>query len=194
MEEIHIMKHLQTFEDFNILNEIGDMSAGYYDVKGPFFENEWGKDDVVYKFETKSGLKYRVIFYDKRSDIEVWFEVTDTEDKQIPMHTTTNKGELYQVMATTFGIIDHYFTSTDAGQPYGIKDEMSPFQMHMDSNTDNPPDMMRIEPTKEQIWDQGPRESDKRREKLYMQYLKKQGYKARVVGDAIVVDISEYIK
>ena len=113
---------------------------------------------------------------------------------KLDMSKTTDRGELYKVMATTFGIIEHYLTAKDAGQPYGIKDEMAPFQMHMNSNTDNPPDMLRIEPTKEKIWDLGTRDDDKRREKLYMQYLKKQGYKARVVGDTIVVDISEYIK
>jgi hypothetical protein len=113
---------------------------------------------------------------------------------KLDMSKTTDKGELYKVMATTFGIIEHYLTSKDAGQPYGIKDEMSPFQMHMNSNTDNPPDMLRIEPTKEKDKTGGDRASDKRREKLYMQYIKKQGYKARLAGSTIIIDISEYIK
>jgi len=192
MEKILIMKHLQTFEDFNILNEIGDMSAGYYDVKGPFFENEWGKDDVVYKFETKSGLKYRVIFYDKRSDIEVWFEVTDTEDKQIPMHTTTDKGELYKVMATTFGIIDHYLTAKGAGIPYGMDPELTPKQIHAPNNN-----LMVINPTKEKKRKgRGYGEDikdDKRREKLYVKYLKKQGYKPKVAGDTIFFNLEKYM-
>ena len=185
----------------NILLEIGDLSAGMYDVTGPLFE-AGGKRYTKYKFNTDSGLRYDVVFYYTRYDVEVWFETfgnVKPEDPQfsgdkLDMSKTTDKGELYKVMATTFGIIEHYLTAKDAGQPYGIKDEMSPFQMHMNSNTDNPPDMLRIEPTKEKIWDLGTRDDDKRREKLYMQYLKKQGYKARVVGDTIVVDISEYIK
>ncbi len=185
----------------DILLEIGDLSAGYYDVTGPLFE-AGGKRYTKYKFNTDSGLRYDVVFYYTRADVEVWFETfgnVKPEDPQfsgdkLDMSKTTDKGELYKVMATTFGIIEHYLTAKDAGRPYGIKDDMSPFQMHMNSNTDNPPDMMRIEPTKEKDKTGGDRADDKRREKLYMQYLKKQGYKARVVGDTIVVDISEYIK
>ena len=185
----------------NILNEIGDLSAGYYDVTGPLFE-AGGKRYTKYKFNTDSGLRYDVVFYYTRADVEVWFETfgnVKPEDPQfsgdqLDMSKTTDKGELYKVMATTFGIIEHYLTAKDAGQPYGIKDDMSPFQMHMNSNTDNPPDMMRIEPTKEKDKTGGDRANDKRREKLYMQYLKKQGYKARLTGSTIVIDISEYIK
>ena len=68
---------------------------------------------------------------------------------KLDMSKTTDRGELYKVMATTFGIIEHYLTFKDAGKPYGIEGDNTPFQIHMDSNTDNPPDIMRIEPTKE---------------------------------------------
>lgn len=182
------------------INEIGDMSAGMYKVTGPFFE-AGGKRYTKYKFTTDSGLRYDVVFYYTRADIEVWFETFGDVDPKDPhfsgdkldMSKTTDRGELYKVMATTFAIINHYLTSQDAGYPYGIKDDMSPFHLHMDSNTDNPPDIMRIEPTKEKDKSGGDRANDKRREKLYMQYLKKQGYKARMAGDTIVVDIKKYI-
>ncbi len=185
------MKHLLIYEDYNTLNEIGDLSAGYYNVTGPLFDYG-GKRYTVYKFETKSGLKYDVVFYDKRSDIEVWFETFGDDDKQLPMHTTTDKGELYKVMATTFGIINHYLTAKGAGVPFGMDPELTPKQIHSPDNN-----LMTINPTKEKkrrgrgygedI------ENDKRREKLYMTYLKKQGYKPKLAGDTIFIDLKKYM-
>jgi len=183
------MKHIKLFEQF--LNEIGDMSAGYYNVTGPLFD-AGGRRYCKYKFETKSGLKYDVVFYDKRSDVEVWFETFGDDDKKVPMHTTTDKGELYKVMATTFGIINHYLTAKGAGVPYGMDPELTPKQIHSPDNN-----LMTINPTKEKkrrgrgygkdI------ESDKRREKLYMTYLKKQGYKPKLAGDTIFIDLKKYM-
>ena len=203
-ETIQPKKKAIKFSDYlleqDMLFEIGDLSAGFYNVTGPLPE-AGGKRYTKYKFTTDSGLRYDVVFYYTRADVEVWFETygnVKPEDPQfsgdkLDMSKTTDRGELYKVMATTFGIINHYLTAKDAGKMFG-NDGLTPFQMHMNSNTDNPPDMMRIEPTKEKDQTGGDRDSDRRREKLYMQYLKKQGYKARLSGSTIVVDISEYIK
>jgi hypothetical protein len=187
----------------NILLEIGDLSAGFYDVTGPLPE-AGGKRYTKYKFTTDSGLRYDVVFYYTRADIEVWFETygnVKPEDPQfsgdkLDMSKTTDRGELYKVMATTFGIINHYLTAKDAGKMFGKhNDGLSPFEMHLYANTDNPPPhpMLRIEPTKEKDQTGGDRDSDKRREKLYLQYFKKQGYKATLVGSAILVDVKKYL-
>ena len=177
----------------DILNEVGEGTAGMYNVMGPLFD-AGGTRYTKYKFKTKSGLRYDVVFYSTNKDVEVWFEAfgnVDLEDEwfsgdQLPMHKTTNRGELFKVMATTMGIIDHYLTAKGAGKPYGIDPEKTPLQIHAPGRN-----ILRIEPTKKKKRGKDVK-SDNRRLKLYMQYLKKQGYKASASGDTIKVNIKKF--
>ena len=184
------MKYLKLFEDY--LNEVGDLSAGNYPVTGPLFD-AGGTRYCKYIFKTDSGLEYTVVFYVRRGAVvECWFEVRDEgNDKIRPQHLTTDKGELYKIMGTIVPIVNHYLTAKGAGTPYGLNSEFTPKDIHAPEAEE-----LVIEPSKEKkrvgrgYGDDI--KSDKRREKLYMTYLKKQGYKTRMAGDTISVDIKKY--
>ena len=184
------MKYLNLFEDY--LNEVGDLSAGNYPVTGPLFD-AGGTRYCKYIFKTDSGLEYTVVFYVRRGAVvECWFEVRDEgNDKIRPQHLTTDKGELYKIMGTIVPIVNHYLTAKGVGTPYGLNSEFTPKDIHAPEAEE-----LVIEPSKEKkrvgrgYGDDI--KSDKRREKLYMTYLKKQGYKTRMAGDTISVDIKKY--
>ena len=174
------------------LNEVGDLSAGFYKVTGPLFD-AGGRRYCTYEFTTESKLRYKVVFYDSVKGLtEMWFE-TFEGSKQIPMHLTTDRGEAFKVIGTAIGILDHYLTAEGAGAPYGIKDNRTPNQIH------NPEaEKIIIKPVKEKkrrgrgYGDDI--ESDRRREKIYMQFLKKQGFSPRSSGSDILIDIKQYQK
>jgi len=122
----------------------------------------------------------------------MWFETYDG-DKQIPMHLTTDRGEILKVIGTAIGILEHYLTAEGAGAPYGITDNRTPNQIH------NPGvKTLIIKPVKEKkrrgrgFGDDI--ESDRRREKIYMQFLKKQGFSPKLKGSDILIDIPKYQK
>ena len=185
-------KKTQELKKESVVNEIGDLSAGFYPVTGPLFD-AGGRRYCKYEFTTESKLRYSVVFYDSVKDLtEMWFETFDG-DKQIPMHLTTDRGEILKVIGTAIGILGHYLTAEGAGAPYGITDNRTPNQIH------NPGvKTLIIKPVKEKkrrgrgFGDDI--ESDRRREKIYMQFLKKQGFSPKLKGSDILIDIEKYQK
>ena len=185
-------KKTQELKKESVVNEIGDLSAGFYRVTGPLFD-AGGRRYCKYEFTTESKLRYSVVFYDSVKDLtEMWFETYDG-DKQIPMHLTTDRGEILKVIGTAIGILEHYLTAEGAGAPYGITDNRTPNQIH------NPGvKTLIIKPVKEKkrrgrgFGDDI--ESDRRREKIYMQFLKKQGFSPKLKGSDILIDIEKYQK
>ncbi len=163
------MKHLMLFEEYQILNEIGDSSAKpfkYKQTKGvdalDFKVKEYEGDVISYEFKSNSGTVYEVDIEidENRNKTGIIAEIDFAVKKKTPGGGTTyqtddtNLGEQYSVMATINQIVINWI---EKWQEYFYIDKLVIFPIKTKGDEDN----------------ESSDAVDSRRGKMYGRYIKK---------------------